>query len=510
MGWITITIKTIEKMKLSYIFKTLFSLVILMTSCETEEFRGTQEDAGQSETPDESANIPDGYFVATFTSDPVTRAAVSGSDGRVKHLRYLVYKSTGEFVKEKIIVQLADPIPSWPLAAIRDTLPQGSYNAFFLGNTEKTQFPYPTTGGTAYSDVLLNYKGHLADARIALPNGQITDNNEYYWAKVAFSDAAPTSSVLLQRAIGMFNVHRNFVDAQLALNSLVNNIVTQIGYRNTIRTTVQGLLPGTIGTALSGIPLLIVTDELVNALVGGLVEPITDALYNILLSRLVDQIGMALTGNTNQNGTLAFLGVLLNPWAQNEAKTAIVTIRNFPKAMDLNLNVVEYYINDHTFRYDFNGASVYDEKDILIRGLNGPYDVRNINVIKTGLISGIVVDQVIDNSLLLNGAFIDVTDQITAPTTSNRRYKADYSFLDLYLKSYTQQTDGPHSLTLSVKIGNVANIDNILGGLPLLPGILGLLLTPVKNITINVPVNLPLLGVDNLQVSGSWSSPAPY
>lgn len=497
-------------MKLTYLFKILFSLAILMTSCEAEEIQGKKEDPGKTETPSESADIPDGYFVATFTSDPTTRTPVSGSDGRVKHLRYLVYKTTGEFVKEKIIVQLTDPIPFWPLTAIRDTLPQGSYFAFFLGNTEKTQFPYPTTGGTAYSDVLLNYKTQMADARIALPSGQFTDNNEYYWAKVAFSDAAPTSVVLLQRTIGMFNVHRNFVDAQPALNKLVNNIVTQIGYKNLIRNSVQGVLPGVIGSTLAGIPLLVVTNELVNTLVGGLVEPITNALYDILLSRLVDQIGMALTGNTNQSGTLAFLGVLLNPWAQNEAKTAIVTIRNFPKATDLNLNVVDYYTNDHTFRYDFNGASVYDEKDILIRGLNGPYDVRNINVIKTGLISGIVVDQVVDNSLLLNGAFIDVTDPIVAPTASNRRYKANYSFLDLYLKSYAQQTDGPHSLTLSVKIGNIANIDDAFNGLPLLPGILSLLLSPVKNITISVPVNLPLLGVDNLQVSGSWNTPAPY
>lgn len=90
------------------------------------------------------------------------------------------------------------------------------------------------------------------------------------------------------------------------------------------------------------------------------------------------------------------------------------------------------------------------------------------------------------------------------------RYKADYSFVDLGLKSYTQQTDGNHSLTLSVKLGNIANIDGILGGIPLLGAILGTVLTPIKNITVSVPVNLPLLGVDNLQLSGSWSAVTSY
>lgn len=497
-------------MRLIHLFEIAFCLTLLTTSCEKEEFQDKKEDPGQTEIPNESANLPEGYFLATFTSDPMTRTPVTGADGRIKHLRYLVYKSTGEFVKEKTVVQVVDPIPNWPLAAVRDTLLKGSYYAVFLGNTEKTLFPYPTTGGTAYADVLLNYTGTMANARIALPAGQFTDNTEYYWAKVSFSDAQPTSYVLLQRVIGSFKVHRNFVDAQQALNKLVNNIVTQIGYKNLIRTSVQGLLPGLVRNALLSNPLIIVTDVLVNAVVGALVEPVTDALYNILLNRLVDEIGRALTGNTDQAGTLAYLGVLLNPWAQNEAKTAIVTIRNFPKTMDLDLNVIDYYSGDNRFRFDFNNASIYDQKDIQIRGLNGLYDVRKINVIKTGLISGVVVDQIIDNSLLLNGAFVDINDPVQANVATNRRYKADYSFVDIYLNTYTQQTDGPHSLTLSVQLGNIANIDGILGGIPLLSGILNLALAPIKNITISVPINLPLLGVDNLRISGSWSAVTSY
>ena len=205
----------------------------------------------------------------------------------------------------------------------------------------------------------------------------------------------------------MLNLHRNFVDAQTALNQLENNIITQMKYDDLIQTTVNGALPGLLKTALD----LGVVGNAVYAVVGGLdgavnlvknalLVPVTSALHALLLQQLTNQIGMALTGNANQQGALAGLGVLLNPWATNEAHTAIVTIRNFPKTMDFNLKIKDYYTGDQRFRYTFTGGSVYDEKDILIKGFNGTFDVRRINVIKQGLISGLVVDQIIDSSLL--------------------------------------------------------------------------------------------------------------
>lgn len=179
--------------------------------------------------------------------------------------------------------------------------------------------------------------------------------------------------------------------------------------------------------------------------------------------------------------------------------------------MDFNLTVKDFYTGDLRFKFTFTRGSVYDEKDILIKGLAGTYDVRKINVIKTGLVSGLVVDQIIDSSFLLDGTFIDIHDPIQAAVASNRRYQADYSFIDLRLKSYTQQTDGNHSLTLQVKLANIANINNILGNIPLVgPLLTAVLLGNLKNITLSVPINLPLLGVDNLELSGSWSTPTAY
>lgn len=497
--------------------------LFLFAGCEQEKYDLSDSQEVPDQKPSDgqtSGKIPEGYFVVTFSPGFTgTRTAVSGPDGRVRHLRYVVYKSTGEYVKEKMIVNPNDPTPSWPLVAVRDTLPKGSYKVVFLGNVEKTFFPHGSP--TTYSDVLLNYKGMMTDARIALPLAQITDNSEYYWANVAFSDATPQPYVLLQRIISMLNLHRNFVDGQTALNALVNNIVTQINYKNYIQTTVNGLLPGLlrgvmdlgpVGNAVYNVVGGL--DNAVNAFAGALVVPVTNALYDQLLQDLVNQIGSALEGNANQAGAVARLGVLLNPWGPATADAAIVTLRDFPKTIDLNLNVKELYSGDHTFVYKFMTESVFNEKDILIKGFNGAYNVRKIQAASPGLIGGLLIDQVIDGSLLLNGAFVNITDPIQGPIATNYRYKSNYSFLDLGLKSYTQQTDAAHSLTLSVKIGNIANIDDILGGVPvlgpLLNGTLSVILLPIKNIIVSVPVNLPLLGVDNLSLSGGWSTPTTY
>ena len=513
-----------NEMKSTLLILVSGCFLFLLAGCEKAEENIPIPPQEENKLPNDGTDlsgIPDGYFVATFSPGTNnTRDAVSGTDIRVRQLRYIIYKSTGEYVKEKVVLKSTDPIPSWPFTAMKDTLPKGSYTAVFLGNVEKTLFSIPTSGGgTSYADVLTNYQSNFADARIVLPNAEFSDTSEYYWAKVGFSDASPQPYVLLQRIIGKLNLHRNFVDSQQALNQLVNNIVTQINYRNYIQTTVQGLLPGLLRPALNLGPIgnLVYDvvgglDAAVNLVAAALLVPVTNALYNLLLQQLVNQIGMALTGNANQSGALAGLGVLLNPWAGNEAHTAIVTLRNFPRSIDFNLTVKDYFTGDQKFRSTMTGmGSPYSEKDVVIKGFNGLFDVRKINVIKQGLISGLLVDQIIDSSLLLNGTFIDINDPIQASVAANRRYTANYSFIDLGLKSYAQQNDGNHSLTLSVQLGSISNLDGILVGIPLLGPVLnGVVKALLANITVTTSVNLPLLGTDNLTLSGGWNAPAAY
>lgn len=282
-------------------------------------------------------------------------------------------------------------------------------------------------------------------------------------------------------------------------------------------TTVQGVLPGLLKKAMdkgavgnAAYSVVGGLDAAVNLVTAALVQPVTDALYNLFLQQLVNEIGLTLSGNATQDGALGALGSLLNPWRGSDASYALVTIRDFPKAVDLDLNVTDIYTGDHRFRYGFTATpgTTNSEKDILIRGFHGLFNIREIHVAKPGFVSGLLVDDVIDGSLLLNGTFVNITDPLQATMETNYRYLSEYSFVSLGLKSYTQQTDGNHSLTLSVKLSDIANLDGILGGIPVLGSILNAAVRAlISNVVVSIPVNLPLLGVDNLSLSGSWKTP---
>lgn len=473
----------------------------------------------EPEVPTENTNhVPEGYFVATFSSTlPGSRTPVTGPDTRVQHIRYLVYQASGEFVHERVILT-PGTTPTWPITSIKDTLPNGSYIAVFMANAQDSLFPFPTSASTVgYSDILQNYTQTYQNARLYLPNTEFKTNTEYYWAKINFSNANPTPTVLLQRIISMLQVHRNFVDATDALDRLVGNIVTQINYENLIQTTVQGLLPAQIKTLLQNtpgvnilLPALGGLDTVTNRLSRALIEPVVDTLYQRFLKQLTHSIGTMLAGNEDQSTALGIIGELLNPWESSQAQTALVTIKDFPKAIDFNLNIQEKYTGLHTFRFNFPDVGVYDQKSLSIKGFSGLFDIERINVIKRGLISGLVFDGIVDGPLVINGSFIDITDPLIYTPPTNKRYKANYSFLDLGLKDYTQQTQGNTPLTVTVKLGEIGNIDNLLNGIPLLGGVVSLILTPLKLIQISLPLNLPLLSIDNLELSGGWSPLTEY
>ena len=500
------------KTKISFI-ATLLSL-IMFTACEKEEIENglSPEKGNSSLTEDPPAVLPDGYFEVRFSPGygNDTRAAVTGPDGRVRHLRYIIYDNNGNYVKEKVVLTPASPTPSWPLPALKDTLRNGQYTVVFLANVEKTLFPYNVQGGgTAYQEVLSNYMGAMANARISLPNAHFTDNSEYYLAKAGFSNSNTTPYIILQRILGMLNLHRNFVDAQQALNQLRDNIITQVGYGNIISNSVDGLLLNFIKDTLGPVALLTIPTATLDAIVNVLAPYLKTALNNLLPAELVNQIGLALTGNANQDGALAGLGILLNSWADSRATDALVTINNFPKSIDFSLNVTDIYSGNHTFRCELTQTGIQNEKDVLIKGFNGLFDIRKIDILKQGLISGFLVDQVVDGSLLLNGNIDDINDPLQATVGTNFRYKDNYSFLDIGLKSYAVQNDGNHNLTLKVKLGDVANLDNVLNIFPI-NAVLNLVLSPLKNATFSLPLNLPLLGVDNLTISGSWGPVQQY
>lgn len=530
-------------MKTNIMLLNIFLLLFILNSCDTQEIK-IAEDALSKEEEDESTNpnLPEGYFevrFATSVNNTQTKAPVSGVDSRVQHIQYIIYKSTGEYVKEKTILVPSQGAPSWPLAAIKDTLPNGEYRVVFLCNVEKTLFPYASESSPEnYADILTDYQTVYSNGRIHLPPAEFANNTEYYWDNVEFSNTSPNPAILLQRIIGSAKLERVFVDGQSALDSLVYNIVTQIGYKNIIRNTVDNILPGQLRNVISPIlgtfnitGLVGRVDSLVNPLVDVLVEPLTDTLYNLLLEELVAQIGNTLVGNSDKQALIDYLGDILNPWNNSTASNTVVSIRDYPKSIDFDLNVTDIYPGINQFMYGFNTDSIHRDRHILLKNFNSIYDVRKIDVVGAGLVGGVVVDQVIDE-FLLAGSFVDINDSIQViGDKTNRRYQSKYSLAALRLKSYTLQTDGAHSLTLSVKIGDIANIDNILnttltGALNVVADLLGPIVgtalrliistivlalnAPIKNITVSVPINLPLLGIDNLEVSGSWGPITQY
>lgn len=111
---------------------TLIGLLalLLLSGCGKTELLPSEDDPEFTPVPD--ADIPEGYFVVTFSGfSPDSRAAINDTTSRVQSLRYILYKSTGEFVKERLVFSKNGTSTQWPLAAQKDTLPKGSYRAVF-------------------------------------------------------------------------------------------------------------------------------------------------------------------------------------------------------------------------------------------------------------------------------------------------------------------------------------------------------------------------------------------
>lgn len=500
-------------MKISSLVAGIFAACAAMfaVSCSEGQVYGNGNEGGNGNG---NGDVPEGYFVATFGGD--TRA-VSGQDSRVKHVMYLIYNSdTRQFVASKEVLTPSDETPTWPMQAESIVLPNGNYTAFFLGNVTEELFDGQETA------LLQNYQGTQDDVEIFEPVSGFNDDNMFYFASIPFSQDDPAHSVLLQRIVSQYKLTRNFVDADAMLDKLVNNIVEQLHYKDIIQTTVDGVLGEKLTATIEGIPgigtllHLVIggVDAIVNALLDSLVEPLVDLLYQNLLEQLVHELGVAIVGNesADEAALVGRLNVLLNPWTLADAHSAVLNLSDRTASIGLDLNGKRVETGTVKYAaYDLinDGSAAHSQKYIEVTTIGAPINCTKINVAREGLIGGAIVDDVAEE-LLLTGALVDVEDPFSHTPEHNRRYEMDYSVLDLGLESYTQQEDGNHSLTVSAKIGDIANIDNILGGIPLLGPVLELILEPVKNIVVDVPLNLPLLGIDNLDADGSWSEAATF
>ncbi len=484
----------------------LLSLVLPLCSCVKQERVSPEKELPE---PVENA-VPEGYFVASFGA-PATKGPVNGPDNRVQALHYLVFKDDGTFVKEREIFTEAAGTPvGWPLTyTINDTLPKGSYRAVFIANSLD-------------DSVLSGYQAGYSSARINLPNYPMDDNSQLFLDKITFSDTAPAQTVLLERIISRMEFHRNLIDAQQALDSLVGNIVSELKSKNVVENQLEAL---GVTALISGLLDHGITNNVVYGAVGGLdgavslvLGSIVDMLYDMLLEQLVHALGTTLEANADQGGLLGVLGQILNPWTM--AESAAVTFVDFPRSIDFDLSVQEIFPGSHQFVFPLTNPGLLDpdRKQVPVHGFAGAFDMSAIDAYAQGLVSGVVVDGVLDSDLLLTGALLDVTDPLKCVTAANCRYLSEYSFLDLGLQSY-DPNQKQEALSLDLGLLDVANLGDVIGGIPLLgpllkpivSGLLDSVLNGLVDLVVGelgsalLPINVPLLGIDNLELSGSWS-----
>jgi len=471
-----------------------------------------------------NGNIPEGYFEAVFGSD--TRA-VSGVDGRVKHLLCVVYdRGTGAFVDEKEVLKIGDPAPSWPLEPVRFVLPNGSYTAVFLGNVHAGLFEGQS------SELLKNYKDGRDEAEIMAPDAAFTEENMYYWASIDFSTEDPVHNVLLQRIVSMQDLYRNVADTDELLNTLVTNIIANLKEGGVLETTIRNLLSDELKNTLG--PAKVVTDLLgylgggldellVDPLLQVLVAPVLDKVCDLLVDPLLSQASRLLAANEGEDTALsvARLNVLLNPWAFSDGSVSLNLANRYTSVgLDLKPRNSLPGLQTRSVPLRFN-ETAHDRKFVRLITLGVPVDCTHIDVDRQGLLGGAVVDDILEE-LILRGSLVDITDELKYTPQPNRYYRADYSLVELNLKDYNVKEDGNPNLSLTVKLADVANIDELLNSIldPLenkVPLVGPLVLKPllesvkslVRSIEISVPVNLPVLSIENLTVTGSWSEITP-
>ena len=517
-----------------YTLSAALSLTLLAGCSKDEPADGQNgQQVGSSLNKD---TVPEGHFVATF-STITTRAetdfdAITGEDPRVFDLRYLIYDSLGHFVKERLIFddfdEDTDDTQDWPLPSITDTLPIGHYRAVFVTNTDPDLFK---KGNDSISmslpeDLLTDYKLGFDQARLNLPYLLGANDPDFFMDVIEFSHEDPAETVYLQRIVGVFKVYRSLVDVQEGLDSLVSDLIQNIQAGDIIEKQVDSLLPGALGGVVGGVTDLLPLDLILNPILEVLVTPIVDALYDLLLERLIHEVGGLLEGNNESGTPLDLLDILLNPW--KFAKGAAVTIRNQPTQFGFDMEVKARDPNPHTYYLPIVSDSTDGEvKKVVTTKYLGFEDIDNdgvgeelmtlvsINTAIPGLVGGVLLDGVVESDYLLPGSLFDIDTPLDFHAPNNYQFYNEFSLADLGVDDYTQDGEG---LGLDLSLGDVAGLDSLLNGLnftydvPIIGPVeigLGALLGPLVldrllDIKLTVPINLPLLNLDNLNVSGRW------
>ncbi len=530
--------------------------VMMFSGCSQDELL-TEENV-KEETGELNA---DGTFTATFIPsmyEPMTRAQVEGSSTAVQSLKYLIYKDNGAgqyfYYTEGDVFGADATVGSseshqWPYAGkIQVDLPGGNYKVAFVGNANSKLFGEGCNELLSYT---ADESGKWEDVRLNMPDIPFSDNNMFYMDAVEVSAKNPVAQVWLERKVCKAQLWRETVasDNGMILTLLLENVLDHLGADD----PVTGLIGGQVGDALKHVfdNLLVLSgpgEGLVPALEEILLEPLLTGLTEALRPVVVERLAPLLDETLKMNNKNALLQELTNPWAIAE-HGAVVTFTHVPNALDLDGKVADFYPEGTKYKYDLMQDGNFRYIDITgLADAETEWTIGRVDILKKGLVGGLVVDQVVDSEWILDGSLIDTNTEGLAYTFGpNYKYKSVYGLATLNVDESVYSGDGTENLTVEVNIGKITNIKDILkaiingetsseekpsdgllgvvgdliGGLlgtvgTILNGLLGLVggldtlvnalvdaLTKVP-ITITLPINVNALGIDTLEVTGTW------
>ena len=367
---------------------------------------------------------------------------------------------------------------------------------------------------------------------------------------VEVSTENPVAQVWLERKVCKAQLWRETVasDNGMILTLLLENVLDHLGADD----PVTGLIGGQVGDALKHVfdNLLVLPgfgEGLVPALEEILLEPLLTGLTEAVRPVVVERLAPLLDETLKMNNKNALLQNLTNPWAIAE-HGAVVTFKHVPNALDLDGKVADFYPEGTKYKYDLMQDGNFRYIDITgLADAETEWTIGRVDILKQGLAGGLVVDQIVDSEWILDGSLIDTNTEGLAYTFGpNYKYKSVYGLATLNVDESVYSGDGTENLTVEVNIGTIGNIRGILAGIingetsseekpsdgllsfvgsliggvlgtvgTVLNGLLGLVgldnlitalvkaLTEVP-ITITLPINVNALGIDTLEVTGTW------
>lgn len=529
--------------------------VMMFSGCSQDEL--LTEESVKEETGELNA---DGTFTATFIPsmyEPMTRAQVEGSSTAVQSLKYLIYKDNGAgqyfYYTEGDVFGADATVGSseshqWPYAGkIQVDLPGGNYKVAFVGNANPKLFGEGCNELLSYT---ADESGEWEDVRLNMPDIPFSDNNMFYMDAVEVSTENPVAQVWLERKVCKAQLWRETVasDNGQILTLLLENVLDHLNAED----PVTGLIGGQVGNALRCVfdNLLVLPgagEGLVPALEDILLEPLIEGLTKEVRPLVVEGLAPLLDNTLKMNNKGALLQQLTNPWAIAE-HGAVVTFTHVPNALDLEGKVASFYPEGTKYKYDLEQDGNFRYIDVTgLADAETEWTIGRVDILKKGLVGGLVVDQTIDSEWILDGSLIDTNKEGLAYTFGpNYKYKSVYGLATLNVDESVYSGDDTEDLTVEINLGKIANIHSILHGiingvrsseekpsdglLDMVGGILSGLLGTVGSILngllnvvgldnlinalvdaltkvpikITLPINVNALGIETLEVTGTW------